>query len=56
MATVAAAEHRSRLMRGAVELLRTHRVAALATLEVDGSPFLSMATTWKKSCIRPAKQ
>ena len=42
MATVAAEEHRSRLMRGAIELLRTQRVAALATLEADGAPFVSM--------------
>ncbi|MEO0002825.1 MAG: hypothetical protein RLZZ22_517 [Pseudomonadota bacterium] len=42
MATAVPTEHRSRLMQGAVELLRTQRVAALATLEADGSPFVSM--------------
>lgn len=42
MVTVAPTEHRSRLLRGAVELLRTQRVAALATLEAEGSPFVSM--------------
>ena len=34
MVTVAPTKHRSRLLRGAVALLRAQRVAALATLEV----------------------
>ena len=36
-------EHRPRLMLAAAGLLRAQRVAALATLEADGSPFVSMA-------------
>lgn len=42
MVTLATAEHRPRLMLAAAGLLRAHRVAALATLEADGSPFVSM--------------
>jgi len=42
MSSVANAPHRPRLMLALAELLRAHRVAALATLEADGSPFLSM--------------
>ena len=35
-------EHQPRLMRAIGALLRGQRVAALATLEADGSPFVSM--------------
>ena len=42
MVSVAPTEHRSRLLLGAVALLQSHRVAALATLAADGMPFVSM--------------
>ena len=39
---LAPSEHQPRLMRALVELLRAQRIAALATIEPDGSPFVSM--------------
>lgn len=35
-------EHQPRLMRALAQLLRDQRVATLATIEPDGSPFVSM--------------
>ncbi len=39
---LAPSEHQPRLLRALAQLLRAQRVAALATLEPDGSPFASM--------------
>ena len=39
---LAPSEHQPRLMRALLQLLRVQRVAALATIEPDGSPFVSM--------------
>ena len=39
---LAPSEHQPRLMRALLQLLRAQRVAALATIEPDGSPFVSI--------------
>ncbi|MDD2728701.1 MAG: pyridoxamine 5'-phosphate oxidase family protein [Malikia sp.] len=54
METRSPSEHQPRLMRAIGALLRGQRVAALATLEADGSPFVSMvpfATEPEQACL-----